>query len=292
MGFREFKIEKSVTVRDVDSLNTYFSEIKKIPLLTPEQEFEYAIIASKGNRSAIDMLVKSNLRFVISVAKQSVDKNTRLEDLVNEGNKGLMLAAERFDHTKGFKFISFAVWYIRSAIELYKKDYGSAIRISTGNQRKVININKILDKLEQKLEYRPMINDLAGETDISLEELRNISYYSETSNVNSLDILINEEGTTLLDITEDKNIIRPDQNLLKEEKAVVLNKILNTLDDREREILTLFYGLNGNEQMDLKEIGELFNLSKERIRQLKDSSIWHLKHKLKRDDLAMEYFRM
>ena len=290
MGLREFKIEKNITVRDVESLKSYFAEVNKIPLLTTEQEVEYAIIASKGNREAIDMLIKSNLRFVISVAKQSIDKNCRLEDLINEGNKGLIKAAERFDHTKGFKFISFAVWYIRGSIESYKKEFGSTIRVTTGKQKEIHQLNKILDKLEQELEYRPAITDLVEYTDTSLEELKNISFYNNRSNINSLDTPIHTgdgDTSTLLDIIEDENVISPDCLLLREERADVVSRILNTLDDREREILTLFYGLDGNEQMDIKEIGVLYNLSKERIRQLKDSSIWHLKHKINK-----EYFKM
>ena len=293
-GLRSFKIESGYyTKRDTDSINSYFAEVKRIPLLSVEDELEYAILSSKGNKEARDMLVKSNLRFVISVAKQSLDKSVLLEDLINEGNRGLIQAAEKFDHTKGFKFISYAVWYIRRYIDLYKKEHGKTIKLPINRICKNNHLEKLMDKIEQELQYRPDYTDLILDVDYSLSQLKEFSIFRDSDNVSSLDkVLTNDgaDGSSLLECIEDKDAITPDLILLENEKSVVINKVLNNLTPRLQEIIKLTYGLDGNQCMGLTEIGERLGISKERVRTLRDCTLRKLKYTIYKEQLAKDYF--
>jgi RNA polymerase primary sigma factor len=274
---RQLKITKRITSRDSESITKYFNEVNKIPLLTAEQESELAKKASTGDEDALDKLVKGNLRFVISVAKQYQNRGLPLEDLVNDGNVGLIRAAKKFDNNRGFKFISYAVWWIRQAIMQSLAEQSRMIRIPNNQTASLYKINKAFAKLEQQLEREPTDEELEKSLegiDVNVKDLKLIM-----ARTISLDSPVGDEdgSLTLLDCTADKNSTSPDFDLNKESMKSDLVKVLDRLTPRQKSVVCMYFGLLGQQAMTLEEIGEHFDLTRERVRQVKDGALKILK---------------
>ncbi len=274
---RQLKITKQVTKRDNVSLDVYLHEIGKLDLLSVEEEVELARRIREGDREALDRLVKANLRFVVSVAKQYQNQGLSLPDLINEGNLGLMRAAMRFDETRGFKFISYAVWWIRQSILQALAEHSRIVRLplnKVGLQNKVL---KAFLKLEQDFEREPTVEEVAQYLNMTTDEIK---AFIKTSNKHvSMDAPINsEEESTLLDVLADENEEIPDNFLINDSLRMEINRILSTLSFREAEIIRMSFGLNGYYPHSLDEIAEKFNLTRERVRQIKEKAFRRLKH--------------
>lgn len=269
---------RSKSDTDTDSsLAWYLEQINKIPLLSRENEDKYARLARAGDESAKNILVKSNLRFVVSIAKKYQTAGISLLDLINEGNMGLIKAAERFDPDKGYHFISYAVWWIRQAIILAISQKTSLIRIPLNRTADLQRIEEVQKTLEHKFGRAPSPAEIAEDLDMDdgeISHLRNVS-----QDFISLDATTGDgEDTTILSLMEDKRTDAPDKKLLDESLHEALTDVLNTLTDAEREILRMRFGLDGSKPMSLQQIGEKFHLSKERIRQIEKKAIRRLRH--------------
>lgn len=259
------------------SISWYLDQINRIPLLTREQEDTLARASRDGSEKAKDELIKSNLRFVVSIAKKYQTSGISLLDLINEGNLGLIKAAEKFDPDRGYHFISYAVWWIRQSIMLAISQKASLIRLPLNRTADLQKIERVHKKLENKFGREPSASEIAEELDMDNEEinhLRNI-----TQDFVSLDSTLGDsEDTTILDMIVDPKADSPDELVVEESLISSLNEVLNTLTDSEKEILCMRYGLNGYEPMSLQQIGDKFNLSKERIRQIEKKAIRRLRH--------------
>ncbi len=259
------------------SISWYLDQINRIPLLTREQEDTLARATRDGDQRAKDELIKSNLRFVVSIAKKYQTSGISLLDLINEGNLGLIKAAEKFDPDRGYHFISYAVWWIRQSIMLAISQKASLIRLPLNRTADLQKIERVHKKLENKFGREPSANEIAEELDMDNEEinhLRNI-----TQDFVSLDSTLGDsEDTTILDMIVDPKADSPDEQVFEESLINSLNEVLDTLTDSEKEILCMRYGLNGYEPMSLQQIGDKFNLSKERIRQIEKKAIRRLRH--------------
>lgn len=274
---RQLKISKRITNRESESITKYFNEVNKIPLLTNEQEFELAQKVSTGDEVALDKLVRSNLRFVISVAKQYQNRGLPLEDIINDGNVGLIRAAKKFDNNRGFKFISYAVWWIRQAIMQSLAEQSRMIRIPNNQTASLYKINKAVSTLEQQLEREPSNEEIEGAlegVDINIKDLKLIM-----GRTVSLDSPIGDEdgSLTLLDCTVDNNSLSPDNDLNIESMKSDFVKVLDRLAPRQKSIICMYFGLLGQKAMTLEEIGEQFELTRERVRQIKDGALRMLK---------------
>lgn len=279
---RQLRISQSITNRNTDSLEKYLNDISKIGLLDVEEEIRLAIVIQQGDNAALDKLVNANLRFVVSVAKKYQDKGLRLSDLISEGNMGLIKAATRYDHTKGFKFISFAVWWIRQAIISALAEQKRLVRLPGNQVLGISKINKITGELEQHLERTPSLPEIAESLELSEERIAD--YQSHSTVAQSLDMFINDEnGFTLMDMIPDKNIPQTDHGLLKESLTEDLKRFMEILPQREQKIISLYYGLYGYPETSLDDMVNMFSLSKERIRQLKDKAIKVLRSHKKTD---------
>ncbi len=274
---RQLKISKQVTNRDNVSLDVYLHEIGKLDLLTVEEEVELARRIREGDREAFDKLIKANLRFVVSVAKQYQNQGLSLPDLINEGNLGLMRAAMRFDETRGFKFISYAVWWIRQSILQALAEQARIVRLplnKVGLQNKVM---KAFMRLEQEFEREPSAEEIAQYLEMSVDDVK--AYLKISNKHVSMDAPINtDEETTLLDVLNIETNDVPDNFLITDSLRKEINRILNTLSNREAEIIRMYYGLDGYHQHSLDEIGEKFELTRERVRQIKEKALRRLKH--------------
>jgi len=274
---RQLKITKSITKRESQSLDYYFSEVSKIKLLTEEEEYNLLERVSNGDKAALNEIVKANLRFVVSVAKQFQNQGLSLEDLISDGNLGLIKAAERFDNSRGFKFISYAVWWIRQSIMQSISDNGKLIRLPNNQNLAINKINRTAQQLEIKLEREPTEQELAQvleETDIKIRE----TMLSNTGKVASLDSPVSDgDEMTLSDCIVNKEISSPDERLIKESFCDDLEKILKNLQPRQRVIVCMYYGILGYQTMTLEEIGDYLSLTRERVRQIKDMTIRVLK---------------
>ncbi len=274
---RQLKITKSITKRESQSLDYYFSEVSKIKLLTEEEEYQLLERVANGDKAALNEIVKANLRFVVSVAKQFQNQGLSLEDLISDGNLGLIKAAERFDNSRGFKFISYAVWWIRQSIMQSISDNGKLIRLPNNQNLAINKINRTAQQLEIKLEREPTEQELAQvleETDIKIRE----TMLSNTGKVASLDSPVTDgEDMTLSDCIINKEISSPDERLIKESFCDDLEKILKNLQPRQRVIVCMYYGILGYQTMTLEEIGDYLSLTRERVRQIKDMTIRVLK---------------
>ena len=259
------------------SISWYLDQINRIPLLTREQEDTLARATRDGDAHSKDELIKSNLRFVVSIAKKYQTSGISLLDLINEGNLGLIKAAEKFDPDRGYHFISYAVWWIRQSIMLAISQKASLIRLPLNRTADLQKIERVHKKLENKFGREPSANEIAEELDMDNEEinhLRNI-----TQDFVSLDSTLGDsEDTTILDMIVDPKADSPDEQVFEESLINSLNEVLDTLTDSEKEILCMRYGLNGYEPMSLQQIGDKFNLSKERIRQIEKKAIRRLRH--------------
>jgi len=276
---RQLKITKQVTNRETPSLDKYLQDIAKVDLITPEQEADLSIRIKNGDQKALNTLVKANLRFVISVAKQYQNQGLTLPDLINEGNLGLIKAAKRFDETRGFKFISYAVWWIRQSILQALADQARIVRLPLNKIGTISKINNVSSSLEQELGRVPTIYELADFLDITVADVK--MALSNNSKHISMDApLVNgdESSSNLYDILVNSEKQNPDNIVMKESLQKEIERSLNTLKYREASIIKLYYGLGGNTAHTLEEIGTLYELTRERVRQIKEKGLRRLKH--------------
>ncbi|MEQ7800397.1 RNA polymerase sigma factor RpoD/SigA [Pedobacter sp. ASV1-7] len=284
---RQLKIEQSITNRDSDSIEKYLYDISRIDLLSVEDEITLARKIKKGDQMALDRLVKANLRFVVSVAKKYQNQGIRLSDLIAEGNIGLIKAAQRFDETKGFKFISFAVWWIRQSIMIAIAEQKRMVRLPANQIGGIIKINKAMGDLEQRLERQPSFEEVCEFIEMPEEKVSDYLFHAPMTT--SLDTVIGEEsGFTLADTIEDENIEKTDSLVLEDSILIDIKRLMKRLPQREKEILFMFYGLGGNTAIGLDEIGYKMNLGKERVRQIKDKALKTLRAE-KPKSYMMEY---
>ncbi len=274
---RQLKITKQVTNRDTLSLDKYLHEIGKVELLSAEKEVELAKRIKKGDREALETLIKANLRFVVSVSKQYQNQGLSLPDLINEGNLGLIKAAERFDETRGFKFISYAVWWIRQSILQALAEQARIVRLPLNKIGSINKINKAFNKLEQEFQREPTPEEIADIMEVKSELIEDSVNFS---NVHvSMDApLRDEEGNTMYDVMLNEDSPRPDEELMDSSLRQEIERSLATLGEREAEILRFYFGLKGYQQHTLEEIGDEFGLTRERVRQIKEKAIKKLKN--------------
>lgn len=270
---RQLKITKSITNRESESLEKYLQEIGKVDLVTAEEEVTLAQRIKQGNQEALEKLVKANLRFVVSVAKQYQHNGLSLNDLINEGNVGLVKAAQKFDETKGFKFISYAVWWIRQSIMQALAEQSRLVRLPLNKVGSLSKINKAFSELEQQFEREPTADELAECLEIGVEEIKNTMSVS-TRHV-SVDAPFDDgENSSLLDVLENRDTERTDEKLnYTFSLKVETERTLATLTERERDVIKLFFGIGVPYAMTLEDIGEEFGLTRERVRQIKDNAI-------------------
>ncbi len=274
---RQLKITKQVTNRETASLDKYLQEIGKVDLITADEEVELAQRIKAGDKKALEKLVKSNLRFVVSVAKQYQNQGLSLPDLINEGNLGLIKAAKRFDETRGFKFISYAVWWIRQSILQALAEQSRIVRLPLNKIGSINKINKMFAKLEQENERPPSPEELAEALDMSINDVK-ISLKNAGRHISMDAPLVEGEESNLYDVLRSGESPSPDKTLMLESLRTEIERALNTLTPREADVIKLYFGLNGNHMMTLEEIGETFDLTRERVRQIKEKAIRRLKH--------------
>ncbi|MDX2195233.1 MAG: sigma-70 family RNA polymerase sigma factor [Cytophagales bacterium] len=274
---RQLKISKQITNRESQSLDKYLQEIGKVDLLTPDEEVELAKRIREGDQAALEKLTKANLRFVVSVAKQYQNQGLSLGDLINEGNLGLIKAAQRFDETRGFKFISYAVWWIRQSILQALAEQSRIVRLPLNRVGSLNKISKTFSELEQKYEREPSPDELAEVLDVSTSEV--VDTLKISGRHVSMDApFVQGEENSLLDVLASDDNETPDQGLVNESLRKEVQRALHTLTQREADVVTLYFGLNGEHAMTLEEIGEKFNLTRERVRQIKEKAIRRLRH--------------
>ena len=274
---RQLKISKQITNRESQSLDKYLQEIGKVDLLTPDEEVTLAQKIKQGDQLALEKLTKANLRFVVSVAKQYQNQGLSLGDLINEGNLGLIKAAQRFDETRGFKFISYAVWWIRQSILQALAEQSRIVRLPLNRVGSLNKISKTFSELEQKFEREPSPEELAEVLEVSTNEV--IDTLKISGRHVSMDApFVQGEDNTLLDVLENDGDVRPDQGLMSDSLRREVQRALSTLTQREADVIALYFGLNGEHPMTLEEIGEKFDLTRERVRQIKEKAIRRLRH--------------
>jgi RNA polymerase primary sigma factor len=274
---RQLKISKQITNRESQSLDKYLQEIGKVDLLTPDEEVELAKRIREGDQMALEKLTKANLRFVVSVAKQYQNQGLSLGDLINEGNLGLIKAAQRFDETRGFKFISYAVWWIRQSILQALAEQSRIVRLPLNRVGSLNKISKTFSELEQKYEREPSPDELAEVLDVSTSEV--VDTMKISGRHVSMDApFVQGEENSLLDVLENDGEETPDSGLMNDSLRKEVQRALSTLTQREADVITLYFGLNGEHSMTLEEIGEKFNLTRERVRQIKEKAIRRLRH--------------
>ncbi len=275
---RQLKIVKQVTNRETASLDKYLSEIGKEKLITAEEEVLLARRIKKGDTVALEMLTKANLRFAVSVAKQYQNQGLTLGDLINEGNLGLIKAAQRFDETRGFKFISYAVWWIRQSILQALAEQSRIVRLPLNKIGSINKINKAYSKLEQEYEREPSTEEIGKLLDLSSDDIRD-AMRSAGRHVSMDAPLVQGEDSSLMDVIEDEDQAHPDASLIHESLRREIERAIGSLTTREADVLRLYYGLVVGEQpMTLEEIGARFDLTRERVRQIKEKAIRRLKH--------------
>ena len=276
---RQLKITKSITNREGESLEKYLQEIGKEELLTGEEEVELAMRIRKGDQKALERLTRANLRFVVSVAKQYQNQGLSLPDLINEGNLGLIKAAEKFDETRGFKFISYAVWWIRQSILQAIAEQSRIVRLPLNQVGSMNKINQLLNRFEQENERRPSVDELSEKIDLPQEKI------DEALNISgkhvSMDApFVDGEENSLLDVLVNDNSPSADRQLVVESLRQEINKALKMLNERERNVVEAFFGINCPE-MTLEEIGAKYDLTRERVRQIKEKAIRRLRNNTK-----------
>lgn len=278
------KIVKQFTNRESQSLDKYLQDISKVDLLTPEQEIELAIRIKKGDQRAMEILTKANLRFVVSVAKQYQNQGLSLGDLINEGNLGLIKAAKRFDETRGFKFISYAVWWIRQSILQALAEQSRIVRLPLNRIGVINKIGKAYSSLKQEYEREPSPEELANELEMDLDEISDTLKLSGKQISMDAPFSLGEENS-LLDVIENDQQPAPDNQLITESLKVEIKYVLSALPEREAEVIRLYFGIDVDYSMTLEEIGEKFNLTRERVRQIKEKAIRRLRHTSKSKNL-------
>ncbi|MDG1570832.1 sigma-70 family RNA polymerase sigma factor [Robiginitalea sp. M366] len=274
---RQLKITKQVTNRETASLDKYLQEIGKVDLITADEEVELAQRIKAGDQGALEKLTKANLRFVVSVAKQYQNQGLTLPDLINEGNLGLIKAAQRFDETRGFKFISYAVWWIRQSILQALAEQSRIVRLPLNKIGSINKINKTYAFLEQAHERQPSAEEIAKELDMTVEDVKQ-SLKNSGRHVSMDAPLIDGEDSNLYDVLRSGESPNPDKELLHESLRTEIERALETLTPREADVIRLYFGLAGQHSMTLEEIGETFDLTRERVRQIKEKAIRRLKH--------------
>lgn len=274
---RQLKISKQITNRENQSLDKYLQEIGKVDLITTEVEVELAQRIRQGDQIALEKLAKANLRFVVSVAKQYQNHGLTLNDLINEGNLGLIKAAQRFDETRGFKFISYAVWWIRQSIMQALAEQSRIVRLPLNRVGSLNKISKTLSLLEQKFQREPTAQELAEVLNIPEQEVMDNMKISGRHVSMDAPFMQGEEGT-LLDVLSDENDSKPDSGLMIDSLQREIARALATLTQREAEVIAYYFGLNGNQPLTLEEIGEKFRLTRERVRQIKEKATRRLRH--------------
>lgn len=268
---------KNLKTRESQSLDRYLQEIGEVSLLTPEEEIELARRIKENDKIALEKLTKANLRFVVSVAKQYQKQGLTLGDLINEGNLGLIKAAKRFDETRGFKFISYAVWWIRQSILQALAEQSRVVRLPLNRVGALNKIGKAFSSLEQSYEREPSTSEIADKLEMSPAEVTDTMKISGKHL--SLDAPFNpSDENSLLDVISDENQAPPDDYLLDESLRIEVKRALKTLSDREERVVKLYFGLNIEHPLTLEEIGERFNLTRERVRQIKEKAIRKLRH--------------
>lgn len=272
---RQLKITKAITNRENASLDKYLQEIGHEELISAEEEVELARRIKTGDRKALEKLTKANLRFVVSVAKQYQNQGLSLPDLINEGNIGLLKAAEKFDETRGFKFISYAVWWIRQSILQAIAEQGRVVRLPLNQVGSVNRINKVLSKFEQENERRPSVDEIADKTDLPHEKIEDVLKVN-TRQVSVDAPMADGDGTSMIDFMQSDSDSSTDEELLKESLRTEIASALSVLNDRERNVIEAFYGIN-QPVCTMEEIGKKYGLTRERVRQIREKAIRRLK---------------
>jgi RNA polymerase primary sigma factor len=276
---RQLKISKQVTNRETASLDKYLVEIGRVDLISAQEEVELARRIKMGDQKALDRLTRANLRFVVSVAKQYQNQGLTLPDLINEGNLGLIKAAQRFDETRGFKFISYAVWWIRQSILQALAEQARIVRLPLNKIGSIGKINRAYSELEQKFERPPSADELAEHLDLTLSDVKQA--LSSSGRHVSMDAPLkegDESSSSMYDILPNDGLPTPEKDLIQESLQKEINRSLTTLTLREADVLKLYFGLDGRRQMSLDEIGTRFDLTRERVRQIKEKAVRRLKH--------------
>jgi RNA polymerase primary sigma factor len=275
---RQLKITKQVTNRDTPSLDKYLQEIGKVKLITAQEEVELARRIKQGDTAALEQLAKANLRFVVSVAKQYQGQGLSLPDLISEGNLGLIKAASRFDETRGFKFISYAVWWIRQQILQSLAEQARIVRLPLNKIGSINKINKAFAKLEQEFERPPTAQELADMLEMTIDEVK--TSLSNTGRHLSMDAPLRDgdDSGTMLDVLSNGDTPSPEESLMTDSLRQEIERSLNSLAGREADVIRLYFGLNNNQPHTLEEIGQKFDLTRERVRQIKEKAIRRMKH--------------
>jgi RNA polymerase primary sigma factor len=274
---RQLKITKQVTNRETASLDKYLQEIGKVDLITADEEVELAQKIKAGDQAALEKLTKANLRFVVSVAKQYQNQGLTLPDLINEGNLGLIKAAQRFDETRGFKFISYAVWWIRQSILQALAEQSRIVRLPLNKIGSINKINKMYALLEQSNERPPSAEEIAKELDMTVNDVKE-SMKNSGRHLSMDAPLVEGEDSNLYDVLRSGESPNPDRELIIESLRTEIERSLETLTPREADVVRLYFGLGDQHPMTLEEIGETFDLTRERVRQIKEKAIRRLKH--------------
>ena len=276
---RQLKITKSITNRETASLDKYLQDIGREELITADMEVTLAQKIKMGDQDALEKLTKANLRFVVSVAKQYQNQGLSLPDLINEGNLGLIKAAKRFDETRGFKFISYAVWWVRQSIMQAIADQSRVVRLPLNRVGNLTKISKAYRDLEQEYERKPTTDELAKILDMTTDE---VAYALQISGRHvSMDAPLksgDENKNSLMDVLPNEHQPLPDKDLMKESLKNEVSNVLSTLTEREGEVIKLYFGIEGDHSATLEEIGERFNLTRERVRQIKEKALRNLRH--------------
>src|ERR1700752_1471564 len=284
---RQLKITKSITNRESASLDKYLQEIGREELITAEEEVQLAKKIRDGDQRALEKLTRANLRFVVSVAKQYQNQGLSLPDLINEGNLGLIKAARRFDETRGFKFISYAVWWIRQSILQALAEQSRIVRLPLNQVGSLNKINKAYSKLEQEFEREPSADELAELLDLPIDKV------ADTMKVSGRHVSMdapfaNGEESSLLDVLVNHDSLKADNGLIMESLSKEIDRALSTLTERERDVVKLFFGIGMNHGLTLEEIGAKFDLTRERVRQIKEKAVRRLRHS-SRSKLLQQY---
>jgi len=274
---RQLKITKQVTNRETASLDKYLQEIGRVDLITADDEVELAQKIRAGDKLALEKLTKANLRFVVSVAKQYQNQGLTLPDLINEGNLGLIKAAQRFDETRGFKFISYAVWWIRQSILQALAEQSRIVRLPLNKIGSINKINKMYAFLEQTNERPPSLEEIAKELDMTVNDVRE-SMKNSGRHLSMDAPLVEGEDSNLYDVLRSGESPNPDKDLILDSLRTEIERALETLTPREADVVRLYFGLVNEHPMTLEEIGEMFDLTRERVRQIKEKAVRRLKH--------------
>jgi RNA polymerase primary sigma factor len=284
---RQLKITKQVTNRETISLDKYLQEISKVDLITSEEEVELAKRIRSGDREALNKLTKANLRFVVSVSKQYQHQGLSLPDLINEGNLGLIKAAERFDETRGFKFISYAVWWIRQSILQALAEQARIVRLPLNKISSVNKVNKMLNELEQKFERPPSNNELADMLDLNESEIQDTMKIAHRHVSMDAPISTDDDSGSMYDLLSNDDDPDPDYILIRESLRKEIERSLSTLNEREANVIRYCYGLNMKHPLSLEEIGNIYGLTRERVRQIRERALKRLKQNSRNKLLKM-----